>query len=354
MKAERVIGIDLGGTNARFWISRPDEKGGNPVQELKFICKDHKSLEEIVQKVRSESGASISRLCAAVAGPVSSDGDSVKLTNLPWPTITRESLASAIGVTDISAIKIINDFAGIGFGIPVLKNEDIHHFEWSGKVNPNEPIRSMKKWAIIGPGTGVGKGKLFFLGDKVVYSDSEGSHANYAPVGRTGVNFLKYLIDNRSFNFVSQETVLRGTGLKLLYDFVRDNSQQRSIDPEWLTSSEDPSAEITKRAKDGSDRLCDSAHKLYESILGSVVGNDAMDMKGGVILAGGITPKIVDRLIPPTSPFAMSYLYRESGNFVELAKRLPVIAILNDRVGVMGATESAKPINDGNYELITA
>lgn len=357
MKAERVIGIDLGGTNLRISLARADEVGGDPEHTIKFSTNNFDSLESALNEVKAKSAVSISRFVGAIAGPISKDGKSVSLTNLNWST-TTQSIANVFGISE-EEVKLINDFAAIGAGINVLRNTDFHHFEWSGKINESNPIESISKWKIIGPGTGLGKGFIILKDEKVFISDSEGGHIRFAPVNKEQENLVHFIKRKTGVNFVSQETVLRGSALKLIYDFVKETYYDSIVEISSITdkfNTEDPSAVITKSALGiyPPSNTCIYAHNLYESIFGSITGDDAMDANGGVILAGGITPKILNRFKSERSPFAAAYFERDLPGFVDVAKNLPVLAVLNDSVGLKGATEVAKPINQGKYVFVSS
>lgn len=357
MKTERVIGIDLGGTNLRVSIARVDEVGGEPEQTLKFTSTEHDSLESALNEVKVRSNASISHLCAAIAGPISKDGKKVNLTNLDWST-TTESVARVFGIGE-GNVKFINDFAAIGAGLPALKNTDFYHLPWSSQIDENNPMSTVSKWKITGPGTGLGKGMIIFSQDKILISDSEGGHVRFAPTNEEQEKLVAFIKRKTGIEFVSQETVLRGSALKLIYDFVKETYYDSITEISWITdkfNTEDPSAVISKSALGvyPPSNICNYAHNLYESIFGSIVGDDAIEVKGGVVLAGGITPKILKRLNMKDSPFPNGFFNRDLPNFKALAETLPVIAILDDSVGLKGATEVAKPINQGKYVFVSA
>ncbi|MBI3591482.1 MAG: glucokinase [Candidatus Melainabacteria bacterium] len=100
------------------------------------------------------------------------------------------------------------------------------------------------------------------------------------------------------------------------------------------------------------DERCTLAYQLYSSILGSVAGDKAMRIKGGVVIGGGIFPKIRDGLA--ATNFINAYLGRDLPSLSELASRKPLVGILNPEAGVIGATELAKPINEGRFETISS
>jgi glucokinase len=58
---------------------------------------------------------------------------------------------------------------------------------------------------------------------------------------------------------------------------------------------------------------------------------------GGVYLAGGIAPQIVERL--KKGPFLTAF--RDKGRMSELLSRIPVHVIVNPNVGLLGAAAVA-------------
>ena len=288
MALDRVLGIDVGGTKALGYVARPDEKGGQPIHRKHFACNEHKSLQEIVDKLQTDSGSKFSHACIAVAGPVT-DGK-VTITNLDWPEITQSSIAKQLGI-DESNVYLVNDMVGQGASLYVLGQEssDLYHFPGTGAFSGDFGA-AKKKWSFIAPGTGLGKSDIFFESNKVRISDSEGGHIRFGPTTPVESALLEYL--QRDVNFVSQETVLQGSALKKIYDFFLEKYPGEG-QPDWLTKAfkkENPSAVITKVAMgqyEGKyDSHCKLAYDMYCSILGSVAGDEAMRIKGGVVIGG--------------------------------------------------------------------
>ena len=356
MALDRVLGIDVGATKVLAYVARPDEKGENPIHRKHFVCSDHKSLQEIVAKIQTDSDSKFSHACIAVAGPVTNGR--VRLTNLNWAEITKASIAEQLGI-DGSRVKLVNDMVGQGASLYVLDENpsNVYHFPDTGIFAGG--FRSKNKWSFIAPGGGFGKSDIFFepgKNDKVRISDSEGGHIRFAPANLAEIDLLEYL--QRDVNFVSQETVLQGSAMKRIYDFFLEKYPGHG-QPDWLKEAferEDPSAVITKVAmgqyEGKHDSHCKLAYDMYCSILGSVVGDEAIRIKGGVVIGGGIFPKIKDGL--GETDFMHAYKGRDLPGLVTLAGEMPLVGILNSDAGVIGATEIAKPINKDIFEIVTA
>ena len=102
---------------------------------------------------------------------------------------------------------------------------------------------------------------------------------------------------------------------------------------------EDPAAVISRHGLAKTDRLADRALDLFCELLGAQAGNLALTViaTGGVYLAGGIAPRIVERL--KTGPFLAAF--RDKGRMSELLARVPVHVIVNPNVGLLGAAAVA-------------
>ncbi|HXI22117.1 MAG TPA: glucokinase, partial [Gemmatimonadales bacterium] len=95
----------------------------------------------------------------------------------------------------------------------------------------------------------------------------------------------------------------------------------------------------SSHALDRSDPLCDQALDLFVAAYGAQAANLALTAiaTGGVYLAGGITPRIGERL----GAGGFLAAFRNKGRMVELLDRLPVYAVLNPNVGLLGAAAVA-------------
>src|SRR5437868_12345760 len=102
---------------------------------------------------------------------------------------------------------------------------------------------------------------------------------------------------------------------------------------------EDPAAVIAGHALAKTDCLSDRALDLFCEILGAQAGNLALTVvsTGGVYLAGGIAPRIVERL--KSGPFLTAF--RDKGRLSELLARIPVQVIMNPNGALLGAAAVA-------------
>jgi glucokinase len=289
-----------------------------------FASQEYSSLYDIVRDfLRTQSGAA-THACFGIAGPVR-DG-SVKTTNLPW-LVEATELSRLIGVADVL---LINDLEAIGHGIAAL-DESAFVTLHPGTDHPGNA-------AVVAAGTGLGEAGLYWDGARHHPFASEGGHASFAPRNDTEMELLRYLL--RQYEHVSWERVLCGPGLFNIYSFLRDTG--RFNQPEWLAEAidaDDPAASISRCALEGAAPICEQALELFVSLYGAEAGNLALKMKavGGVYVAGGIAPKILDWLKRPS--FHRAFVTK--GRMQPLLEMIPIRVVMNDRVGLLGAARAA-------------
>ena len=101
-----------------------------------------------------------------------------------------------------------------------------------------------------------------------------------------------------------------------------------------LDATDDPPAVISSRAMAGEDPTCRRALDLFIDCYADEAGNQALRFvaTGGVYLAGGITPKIA----PELNSDAFRATFEGDSPLHELRTRIPVHAVLEPRVGLLG------------------
>ena len=110
----------------------------------------------------------------------------------------------------------------------------------------------------------------------------------------------------------------------------------------WLTEqsrSGDPSVAVSEAALSGTDAVCAATLDLFSSIYGVEAGNLALKVlsTGGVVLGGGIAPKI----LPVLENGSFMRGYADKGRFSGLLGSLEVRVALNPRVPLIGAAHLA-------------
>ena len=329
-----VLAGDVGGTNARLATVELDGGAVRIAREQRYPSRDYPGLAPIVRRFFEGAEARPGRACFGIACPVV--GDDCTAPNLPW-RINARRLASEI---EIPRTTIINDFVAVGYGIEALGPADLATLQ-AGSPEPRGTI------ALIGPGTGLGQGFLFWERDHYRVLPSEGGHGDFAARGARQTGLLESLV--RQFGRVSWERLLSGAGLANIYRYLLAAAaapEQATVRSEM--EQEDPASVIVRHGLDGTDPLSVSALDLFCEILGAQAGNLALTViaTGGVYLAGGIAPRIVERL--RSGPFMAAF--REKGRLAELLGRIPVHVIMNPNVALLGAAAVAGRVSDGARE----
>jgi glucokinase len=320
-----VLAGDVGGTNARLALVELEGRDARIVRERRYPSRAYPGLPPIVRGFFEENGTRPDRACLALACPVA--GDECTAPNLPW-TVNARTLAAEIGIPGTT---IINDFTAVGYGLELLVPSDLVTLQ-EGSPTPQGTI------ALIGAGTGLGQGFLVWQGDHYRVLPSEAGHTDFAPSGELQTGLLGEL--RRRFGRVSWERLLSGAGIVNIYGYLAASAaapEQAAVRREM--EHEDPASVISRHGLAGTDELSDRALELFCEIFGAQAGNLALTVvaTGGVYLAGGIAPRIAQRL------GAGSFLraFRDKGRLSDLLSRVPVHVIMNPSVGLLGAAAVA-------------
>ena len=142
--------------------------------------------------------------------------------------------------------------------------------------------------AVLGPGTGLGVACHVLNPAGEIVIASEGGHATLPATCRREDAIIEHL--RNRFGHVSVERVLSGDELVNVYEAIA------AID--HLSAAQRSAASITAGAVEGGCPICREALDLFCATLGSVAGDVALTFaaKGGVFIAGGIAPRIVEYL----------------------------------------------------------
>jgi glucokinase len=302
MTATPRLIADIGGTNARFALL--DSTIWRDEQVL--ACADYPDLVAAVEHYLGVVGATgagrPSEAAMAIAGPIT--GDVIRMTNHPWQfsaAHTRERLA-------LGRLIFLNDFTALAMAVRHLPNDELETVG-RGRAVVGAPI------ALIGPGTGLGVSGLIPAGAHFVALQGEGGHATLSIVSEREIAVLKQL--RQRFSHVSAERVLCGPGLVNLYEALRAIDGQV---PESLTPPD-----ITRRATEGSCRVCLETVNLFCGLLGTMAGNLVLTLGavGGLYIGGGIVPRL--GRVFSASPFRDRF--EDKGRYAEYLGAVPTLVI---------------------------
>jgi len=338
-----ILAGDIGGTKAVLALHEPridprldpapDASGQRPAlaiaREAVYHCAEYPSLEAIVDEfLRADPPGTLMAACFGVAGRVV-DG-TAKITNLPW-TVDAAALSARLGGIPVA---LLNDLQATALGMLVLP--DTAFAVLQPAAAPAPPGSTI---GVIAPGTGLGEAVLVSDGSRYRALPSEGGHGDFAPNNDDEIDLLRFLRD-RHGGHVSYERVLSGAGIGELYDFVRHVSG--TVEPPWLTerfAGRDRNAEISRAALDRSDAACVRALDIFVDVLGAEAGNLALRSlaAGGVVIGGGIPPKLLPALRQPR----LIERFNAKGRFAGWTRTLAVRVALEPRAALFGAAHHA-------------
>lgn len=311
---------DMGGTNARFGLV---DLRSDPLRVFgakSYLGREFRRPADAIQAYLGELGMTcrLGGAVVAVAGPV--EGGAITFTNSEWSLSCDELRDLGFG-----AAELVNDYAALAYAAPVLRDEDVR------RVGPDVPLQADRTLAVLGPGTGFGVSALARDGLATAALATEGGHIAFAPGDEVEIEILRILM--KRYGRVSVERILCGRGLSELHQALLAIDGQTS----------DPLAQelITEQALAG-DQTCLRTVERFCAILGAVAGDFALGLgaRGGVFIAGGIPPKVIDIL--ERSDFRRRF--EAKGRFESYMARIPTRVIMRPHAALVGAAHSLQAL----------
>jgi len=269
----QILLADIGATNARFALLRRGVDIG-PVRTLAVA--DYPKFTDAVAAFLKAEGGSPAGAVLAVAGVV--EGERAVMTNCPW-VIDAAELRRLLGA---SAVRVINDFEATAWSLSALEPDHVAAVG-AGRAVAGAPM------VVLGPGTGLGLASHVPHADAPVVIATEGGHATLAATTAREDAVVAWL--RGRFGHVSAERALSGPGLENLYRAIA------AIDGADVPARH--ATAITQAGVAGTCPVSRAALDLFCAMLGTFAGNAALSFgaHGGVFIAGGIAPRILDYLL---------------------------------------------------------
>lgn len=298
---------DVGGTHTRLALAGGGEYG----EAAHYLNADAATLEDLVAEYVAARGVDTDTLeaCLAVAAPVT--GDAVVLTNLDW-TVAATAFTRRFA---FRRVRLVNDFAAIAHALPALADADVAAIgDTATGGDPGAP------GLVLGPGTGLGAALRVPHAHGATVVATEAGHATLAASDDEQARLLAAL--RESHGRVSAERVLSGNGLVSLYAVLGGNP--RGVVP----------ATVTERALAGGDAVADAALAHFFAFLGGFAGDLALatGARGGVHLAGGILP----RLVEPLRASAFRAAFEAKGRFAAWLADVPTRVVVHPDPALLG------------------
>jgi glucokinase len=299
---------DIGATNARF-----AELADGRLSEMKsFEVGSFRTFQDVLAAFLAQrpSAMPVTQARLALAGPI--DHGRVKLTNTSWIVDPLE-LSAAFGFE----VQIVNDFQAVAYSLPSLAPADLKKIG-GGKGEEGAPQ------VALGPGSGLGVACLIDAPGGPLVIPSEGGHSTLA--GNSEREDAIIGVIRARFGHASAERAISGPGLENIFQAIV------ALDGRSVAQISAP--EITHRAL---THECDIAHEAlatFCALLGSFAGNAALmfGARGGVYIAGGISPRIVKFLA--SSQFRARF--ETKGRFRHYLEQIPCNVIVHPAAAFLG------------------
>jgi glucokinase len=314
---------DIGGTNARF--SAVLEGQLESEHEFHHSVEEYPEFAGLIGGLLAEIAEATGwnnppvNACFAVACPA--DTEVIAFTNSHWK-FTKISLKQALGCENLA---VINDFEAVAHGIVELDESDLV------QVGGQSPIAD-KAIGILGAGTGLGVAGLVQHSDGYHVLDTEGGHADYAPIDEIQSAVVNCL--RETYGRVSLERLLSGKGLLNIYTAL---CTIEGVDAVFTTP-----AEVVAGALDTADAKALQTLNMFCEGMGSAAGNLALTLgaKGGIYIAGGVIPRFQEFFI--NSGFRSKF--EDKGRFVNYLQPIPVYIVIRSNLGLLGAAKKLQQI----------
>jgi glucokinase len=265
---------DIGATTTRCALL--DDKGHELAPEI-FENADFTGVAGVLRVYLDQRRSSDrpARAALAVAAPIL--GDQVQMINIGW-RFSQRDLKEELGV---KRLEVVNDFTAIAWALPQLAKPDVV------KIGRGESV-PRSTLAALGPGSGLGVSALVPSADGWAAMSGEGGHVSMPAATREEQDVIANLRE-RFDGHCSAERVLSGPGLVNLYVALAElaGRGQPTVSP----------ADVTNLAKQG-EPLARKTLGMFFAMLGTVAANLAVTTGalGGVYIAGGIVPRLVEQL----------------------------------------------------------
>lgn len=333
------LGIDIGGTNTNLAVAGVNNSELTMLFSLHFQTKQ---LPNLVPAVNTTSRYAadkydivLTQACIGAAGVVNRQHDFVQLTNASWSVSLKELLKE----TTLKSASLVNDFQLIGYGLNVIDHTNKDHIVplQQSKQQDQHQVK-----AVIGAGTGLGKTIMTYDKKNKVHVPipTEGGHADVSLYSHQDVDCAYFIRRwTRRKEPVRYEDILSGSGLELLYQYVRATKNYTTTKyTKEIDKSKEKAQMITKYA--AKDDTCKAVMDMFLCYYARCAKNFALDTlpRSGLYIAGGIAAKNSEYFT------ASNFLdeFHKSSSRDELLKSLPLYLITCYDISLYGACFAAQ------------
>lgn len=335
-----VLAGDIGGTNTTLALVATVNGRYEILGRERYDSKQIGSVFEAMERARRTFGKKqwqrIESCCLCAAGPI--DGNRGRMSNLSWD-IDGELVGRQLGVPT----RVINDFSGICYGIPVLYRQSPEQFVAIPHTDGSIPVPDGSVLAVVGAGTGLGLGFLTQLPDgSVTAYPSEGGHSDFAPFDDETVELWSF-VAARYDDTPGAECFLSGQGIVNIFDFALESGSSGPTAATREILQLEPSDRPPRiSAHANEDAICRRTMDIFVRIYARFAASAALHFfaTGGLFLAGGIAARNRE-LFLQQNRFMTTFERNYKETIRPLLKRIPVNIVADYSVSLYGATYAA-------------
>ena len=323
----KLLVADIGGTNARFAYK---DDVSNELSNFSYLkCTDFENIFDAIKYYQEENNLDIKNMSIAVAS--TTKHDTIKFTNNHW----NFKQSNVFEHFKLDKLIFINDFVAQSLCFGSFYKDLTIDPSLNNKTALNNNLDIVKSGIpiikapllVTGPGTGLGICTLFNLHGSSIAIEGEGGHSSFAPNSDLEVELLQFL--RKKYDHVSNERIVSGSGIEEIFKFILSRQGKQS--------SKMKAPEIGEKALLGELDALNSV-KLMFSVLGTIVSSVILinGAQGGVILSGGITPKL--HRVFQESDFEKNLLNK--GRRFNYIKDVPIWLTKDNNNGLKGALDA--------------
>lgn len=298
---------DVGGTKTQLALMNQQ---GQFIHRRTVLNSDYQAFDTVVHEFIQHHPAP-THAVIAVAGPV--DGAiRCQMTNLNW-LIDGEKLKSRL---KLDFVYLFNDLQATAWGMtdPEIQSR-LLTLRGDG-LNFAQPV------VVISPGTGLGQACIIPFQDSFVIQGTEGGHKSIAPFNLTSAELIYKHWQQHQYA-PSWENWFSGSGFARLYQAMFPDEEAPDNETLGITAINQPNSNSAR------------CMALFAQAIYSEAGNLVLQYLawGGVILAGGIPPKLGDLFLTPEH---IGYIERKN-EYRDRLKAVPVAMCQEPDAPLLGA-----------------
>ena len=323
----KLLVADIGGTNARFAYQEENDGDLNNFAYLK--CSDYENIYNAIEYYQQKNNIDIENMSIAVAS--TTKNNDIKFTNNHWNFKQSDFLK----YFNLNKLIFVNDFVAQCLSLASFYKDISKNRTLNDKLLNDYDLKTIKSGTpiknapllVTGPGTGLGVCTLLNINNYPLAIEGEGGHSSFAPNSDLEIELLQHL--RKKYDHVSNERIVSGSGIEEIYEFICFKNK---------SPSENLKAPIIGENAIRGEHKAYETIKLFFSIFGTVISSVILinGAQSGVVIAGGITPKL--QTILNKSNFELNLLNK--GRRYDYVNTVPVWLTENNNNGLIGASKA--------------